>query len=190
MKTSNWNKELTTMDSQKTIKQFIQPNIIPGIIMLLIPPFFTVIGLLVLLCAVLPANKRMKKNLAKLESLGKLDQAAAELTSSDAKHYVNGKLILTPHFIFCKLNGMVFTYDEIVWAYRHRFTQRCFFIPIKVTDSLYLATKDIKPTGVASMGKDKTEQIRNAILEIHARNARCMIGYSNENVAAYKKINK
>ena len=42
-----------------TIMQFIKPNLIPVIIMLVIPPI-TIIGLIVLLVATLPAQSRAK----------------------------------------------------------------------------------------------------------------------------------
>ena len=47
------------MDAKKTIMQFIKPNLIPVIIMLVIPPI-TIIGLIVLLVATLPAQSRAK----------------------------------------------------------------------------------------------------------------------------------
>lgn len=158
--------------------------------MLFIIGIGTFFGIVILLCVTLPAMNRAKKSVANLEASGKLDQAAAELTSPSAKRYMDGKLILTDHFVFCKNTGYVFTYDEIAWVYKHRFTQRVLLIPIKVTDSIYLATKTMKPKQIVAMGKDKMDQIKNAIVEIYNHNNKCLIGYTDDNIAAYKQLSK
>ena len=145
------------MDSKKKIRKFINPSFAPAIIWMFVIGFGTIIGLILLLGVALPTMKRAKKNVAKLEAAGLLDKAAAEMTGPGAKYYIKGKLILTENFIFCKRTGLVLTYDEVLWAYKHRFTQRVLFIPVKVTDSLFLATKTMKPCSVASMGKDKMD---------------------------------
>ena len=183
------------MDAKKKIMQFIGPNWIPGIVMIIIFPlaFF---GLIHLLFIALPANNTAKRCLKKLEENGQLEQAAAELTSHNAKQYMDGKLILTDHFVFCKKSGQIFTYDEFVWIYRHTFTQRVLLIPIRVTESLYASTmiaKTGKPSQaypIASMGKDKMDQIKNAMVEIYNHNRNCMIGYSDQNIAVHKQMLK
>ena len=176
------------MNAKKTIKQYVAPSFVLGIL-LLIPPF-TIFGLIVLLFGTLPESNKASKSIATLEAAGELERAAAELMSQSAKRLVNGKVIFTEHYIFCKGNGRIFTYDEVLWAYKNRFTQRFLLIPIKVTDSLCLATKTSKPANVASMGKDKMDEIKNAILEIYNHNPNCMVGYTNENVAKYKTLSK
>jgi len=178
------------MDSKKKIRKFINPSFVPAIIWMLVIGFGTIIGLILLFGVALPTMKRAKKCVAKLEAAGLLDKAAAEMTAPGAKYYMKGKLILTDHFIFCKRTGLVLTYDEVLWAYKYRFTQRVLFIPVKVTESLFLATKEMKPSGVASMGKDKMDEIKNAIIEIYNHNPKCLIGYSNEKLAAYKQMSK
>ena len=183
------------MDAKKKIMQFIGPNWIPGIVMIILFPlaFF---GLIHLLFIALPANGAARRSLKKLEENGQLEQAAAELTSHSAKQYMDGKLILTDHFVFCKKSGQIYTYDEFVWLYRHTFTQRLLLIPIRVTESLYASTtiantgKPSKAFPIASMGKDKMDQIKNAIVEIYNHNRNCMIGYSDQNIAAHKQMLK
>lgn len=175
------------MNSKKQIMSFIKPNLVPVIIWLVLPPL-TIVGLLILLCVTIPTYVRAKKNINKLESRGELEKAAAELTSTNAKRWVMGRIILTDNYVFCKGSGYIFTYDEIAWVYKHRFVRSFLFIPIKTTDSLYLATKSMKPKAVASMGKDKMEEIKNAIVEIYNHNNRCLIGYTKENIAAYKQL--
>ena len=175
------------MDAKKQIQKFINPNWIPAVVMIVIFPLIFV-GLAVFLIHVLPGLIHAKKSFQKLEALGKLNQAAMELNSPTAKRYMDGKLILTDNFVFCKRTGYVFTYDELVWAYRHRLTQRSFLIPVSVTDSLCLATKTMKAKQVVSMRNDKNDQIKFALLEIHNHNTGCLLGYSDENVAAYKRM--
>lgn len=133
---------------------------------------------------------KAKKSIAKLESNGELQRAADEITSTNAKHLMNGKVILTDHYIFCKGTGYIFKYDEVMWVYKYRFTKTLFFIPIKVTDSLYLATKTQKPKAVVSMGKDKMDEIKDTILTIYSHNNNCLIGYTNENIAKYKTLSR
>ena len=175
------------MDATKKIRQFINPNWVPTLVLIILFPL-TIIGLLMLLFFVLPTMSTAKKTVKKLEAAGKLNQAAAELTSPSAKHYMNGKLILTDNFIFCKGTGCIYTYDELRWVYRHKFTQRFFLIPIKVTESLYAATKtDKRALPIVSMGKDKMDTITNAIVEIYKHNPNCLIGYTDQNVAAFKQ---
>lgn len=177
------------MDAKKTIMRFIKPNLVPVIVLLLLFPL-TFIGLIVLLGVTIPTIIRAKKNIAKLEENGELDKAATEIMSTNAKRLVNGKVIFTENYIFCKGTGYIFTYDEVLWTYKHRYTERFLFIPIKVTDSLYLATKTLKPKSVASMGKDKMDEIKNAILEIYNHNSKCLVGYTTENASNYKTLAK
>ena len=177
------------MNAKKTVSSFISPNWIPVVVCLLIPGinFF---ALLIFLCGTLPTLLRANKTIKKLEANGQLENAAAEIFSADSKRLVKGKVILTNNFVFCKSTGYAFTYDEIAWAYKHRLTNTFLFIPIKVTDSLYIATKATNPRQVAAMGKDKTEEIKNAIVEIYNHNNNCLIGYTNETIAQYNNLKK
>lgn len=177
------------MDSKKIVAGFVRPNWIITVILMLIPivGFF---ALIVFLCNTLPSLLRANKSLKKLEASGAMEAAAKEITSDDRKKLMNGKLILTENFVFCKGTGYIFTYDEILWAYRHRQTNTVLLIPIKVTDSLYVAAKGMKPRLVVAMGKDKMDEIKTAILEIYAHNNNCLVGYTNESVAKYKALSK
>lgn len=177
------------MDAKKTIMGFIKPKLVLVITLLILFPL-TFFGLIMLLCVTIPTFIRAKKNIAKLEANGELEKAAAEIMSASAKRLVNGKVIFTENYIFCKGAGFIFTYDEVLWAYKHRFTRSILFIPIIVTDSLYLATKEQKPKAIASMGKDKMDEIKNAILEIYKHNSKCLIGYTEQNAASYKVLSK
>ena len=190
MEDNTYRRSFAYMDSKKQIRKFINPSFVPVIILFLIIGFGTFFSLILLLTVTLPTMNRAKKSVEKLEAAGMLDKAAAELMGPSAKRYVKGNLILTENFVFCKRSGIVCTYDDVVWAYKQRFTKRFLFIPIKVTDSVYLATSAVKPRAVASMGKDKMDEIKKALIEIYSHNPKCLIGYSNENDAAYKQMCK
>ncbi len=175
------------MDSKKIVAGYVRPNWIVTVILMIIPivGFFAFI---VFLCRTLPSLIRANKSLKKLEANGQMEQAATQLISADSKKLMKGRLTLTESFVFCKATGYIFTYDEILWTYKHRQTNTVLFIPIQVTDSLYLASKGMKPRPVVSMGKDKLDEIKTAILEIYAHNNSCIVGYNNETVARYKAL--
>ena len=187
-KTDCTKERAITMDAKRTVKKFIGPNLILAIVFL-IPPL-TAIGLLVLLFTTLPTSIRAKKTITRLENSGELIKVANEMMSANAKHMIKGNVILTDNYVICKNTGYIFRYDEIRWVYRHRFTQSVLLIPIKVTDSLYLATQSMSARGVASMGKDKNEEIKAAILEIYSHNNNCLVGYTDENKARYRALAK
>ena len=176
------------MNSKKVISDFIKPNLIVPAIFTILPPF--IFGLIVLLCSGLPNLKRANKCLSALESKGEIDKAAAELNSPNSKKFVKGKVILTENYIFCKNTGVVISYEDAVWAYRNRHTSTFFLIPISVNDSLCLASKYFKPIQAAIMGKDKHEEIKNAIVEIYNHNNACLVGYNAETNAKYKALSK
>ncbi len=177
------------MDSKKIISKFIKPNLV-AVIIFLIFPLTTIFALIALLFGTLPTINRANKYIKALEEKGELDKAAAEFISQNAKKLIKEKVVLTENYMFCKNRGIVLPYSEVLWAYKHRQTTSFLFIPINVTDSLFIATKKIKPMQVAHMGKDKKEQIKDAILEIYNHNNSCLVGYTNENVAQYKVLRK
>ena len=75
------------MDSKKKIMSFIKPNATLAIVMM-IPPL-TLFGIIILLTTTIPANIQAKKSLEKLENSGKLDMAAADLSSPNAKRFLD-----------------------------------------------------------------------------------------------------
>lgn len=177
------------MNQKKIVSNFINPKWIPVVILFIIPVvnFF---ALIFFLTTTLPALLRANKKIKELEANGLLDKAAAELSGTNKKSYIKGKIVLTDSFVFSKGNGFVFSYNEILWVYKHRQTMSFLFIPISVTDSIYLATKNMNPRLVAGMGKDKKDEIKNAIIEIYNHNNNCLVGYTNETCAKYKELKK
>lgn len=167
------------MDSKKKIMSFIKPNATLAIV-LMIPPL-TLFGIIILLTTTIPANIQAKKSLEKLENSGKLDMAAAELSSPNAKRFFKGRIVLTDNFVFCKFIGHIFEYNEILWAYQGR---------KRGSDMLFIATKDIAPVQVASVDFDRTNEVKNTLIEIYNHNKSCMIGYTDENAVKYKTLSK
>ena len=146
------------MDSKKRIMSFIKPSATLAIVMM-IPPL-TLFGIIILLTTTLPASMHAKKSI-------------------DAKKLVNGRIVLTDNYIFCKFIGYVIKYSDIIWAYKGR---------KKGCDTLFIATKDISPVGVASKDFDRMDEVKNALIEIYKHNNQCMIGYTNENISKYEKL--
>ena len=177
------------MNAKKTVAKFLAPNWIPMIVAMLIP-IVNVYALLILLFNFLPRQLRANKSVKNLEANGKLEEAAAELLSGDSRRFMNGKVVLSAHYVFCKGNGYAFTYDELVWGYKHLQTYSVLFIPVCVISSLFIATKTMKPTKVVSMGRDKTDEIKNTLLEMFKHNNNCMIGYTDDNRNRYKALPK
>ena len=177
------------MSEKKIISSFINPKWIPVVILMIIP-VINFFALIFFLTTTLPALLRANKKLKELEANGLLAKAAAELIGTNKKSFIKGKIVLTDSFVFCKGNGFMFSYDEILWTYKHRQTTTFLFIPISVTDSLYLATKKMNPRLVVSMGKDKKDTIKSAIIEIYNHNNNCLVGYTNETIAKYKELKK
>lgn len=177
------------MNEKKIVSDFINPKWIP-VVILLIVPVVNFFALIFFLTTTLPALLRGNKKIKELEENGLLSKAASELTTQSAKRFVKGKIVFTDNYVFCKGNGFIFSYDEILWAYKHRQTTSFLFIPISVTDSLYLATKKMAPRQLVSKGKDKTDEIKNSIIEIYNHNNNCLVGYTNETCAKYKELKK
>ena len=175
------------MSSKKAILQYIGPNLLTHLLWLILPP----IGIILLLFAYLPKLSRANKSVKKLEQEGNLEKAAAELISADTKYRMKGRVALTQSYIFCKGNGYLFAYDELQWAYKHRYTQTFLLIPIFVQESLCVGAKSMRNADqVAVMGKDKKDEIREVLVEIAGHNNQCLIGYTNENVARFKAMKK
>ena len=91
------------MDSKKKIMSFIRPNLVLPII-LLIPPL-TLFGLIILLFSTIPTYVRASKRVSKQETSGKLDEAAEELSSANAKRYMNVRSSLP--ITMCSARGPV-----------------------------------------------------------------------------------
>ena len=163
------------------------PTLMVGVggILMLVGFIFLLIGL----CGDLPANSNAKKTLAALESKGLLDRVAAEMTGPNKRVIGKDRAILTENFLIIKRTGRVVALNSVVWAYKHRLTQRVFLIPVNVQDSLWIGDGVKAPREMLSLGgKDKNDELKDVILAMYQRNPRMLVGFTPENQKAYKAI--
>ena len=163
------------------------PTLMVGVggILMIVGFIFLLIGL----CADLPANSNAKKTLAALESQGLLDRVAAEMTGPNKRVIGKNRAILTENFLIIKRAGHVLALNNVVWAYKQRFTQRVFLIPVNVQDSLWIGDGFKAPRQMLMMGgKDKNDELKDVMVAMYNRNPRTLLGFTTENQAAYKAI--
>lgn len=139
----------------------------------------------------IPAIARGKKCVERLKTSGKLEQAARELAEYAGTPMGRDKTAFTPNYLFGYRNGVAVGYEEIIWAYKHRFTQRVIGIPVKTVDSLVIYTAAQKNICAVNMGrKDKNNELDQAVMQIQSKNKSVLLGYSKENRQAYKNLVK
>ena len=148
--------------------------------------FFLLIGLL----TSVPAMTRAKKYVKALEEKGLLEKAAAELDGPTAKVIGKNKGVITENFLFGNKTGIVLPHSDILWTYKHKQTTTVLFvIPIMTVESLMVCTAKKQGMMVINLGgKDKKEELKDAILTIYRSNPRTLVGYSQENQQAYKQL--
>ena len=173
---SNTTAPITEADKKK-IMDFIKPSSALAVVMM-IPPL-TPFGLIILLTTTLSAKMRGKKSVEKLANSGDLAKASVEISAPDAKRLINGRILCTDNFIFCKFVGCAVKYQDILWAYKKR---------RKGSDMLYIATKDFGPLQVASIDFDGKDEVKKTLIEIYNHNKACIIGDTEENAAKYNQM--
>lgn len=178
------------MENKKLVLDFIKPKNLVVTIIFTVFPLTWIFGLIYLLFTYLPCRIRAGKCVAALEAKGELDKAASELANANKETFMKGNVVLTDNYLFCKKTGVVIPCKDILWTYKFRQTTSLLFIPLVVRDSLYVATKTMKPFAAFTMGKDKTEQVVGAIMGIYKRNNSCLVGFTNENSKSYKALRK
>ena len=119
--------------------------------------------------------KKMNK-----EDLEVLNQ---EINSGEAIFYEKGQVYLTKNYLLDVNSLQYFKYEDIFWAYKH--IQRV--NGIVSYKCLMLTTNDGKQTMIAPNAKDNYEKIME---ELVARNNNIRIGYSSENIDAFKARKK
>lgn len=139
----------------------------------------------------LPAIRRGKKSLERLRQSGQLEQAAQELSTGGDLTIGRDKTLFTEHFLFGRQNGTAICYEDILWAYKSRFTQRVVGIPVKTVDSLTVSTASQKKLCAVNMGKrDKKNELDAALARIYEKNPKVLMGYTKENQQAYRELTK
>ena len=139
----------------------------------------------------LPAVRRSKKSLAQLQTAGKLELAAAELSAASSKMIGKDKAILAEHFLFGHQNGAAFAYSDLLWVYKRRYTQRVMGLPVKTVESLMVSTASQREVCAINLGrKDKNNELDAVIAHIHGQNPNILLGYTKENKQACKELSK
>ena len=96
------------------------------------------------------------------------------------------RVVFTENFFIAENSGLrIYKYSDVVWLYNH--VQRVNFVPSQ--KSLMMGDVNGKVRAIvsgAAMGKG-AGQIDDIIHEICRHNPRIMVGYSNENIQAYKQ---
>lgn len=138
----------------------------------------------------LPAIFRGKKCLNRMQLSGKLEQAAEEL-SAGGNSIGKDKAVFTEHFLFGHQNGAAFSYSDILWVYKRRFTQRLVIFPIKTVDSLIVTTAGIREVCAVNLGrKDKKNELDTVVAQIQKQNPAVLVGYTQENKQACREMSK
>lgn len=146
--------------------------------------------LLVLSIFVIASNARsksgMKKSIKRLEQLGELDAAAAELNGT-VNTIGNDKVRISDNYVFSKRQGAAVRIDDILWAYRSIATRR----GAVANTSLMAHTCTGKTLVLAFLNgndrKDLTGQIMEALAEV---NPAVLLGIDEANRAEYKAMLK
>lgn len=138
----------------------------------------------------LPAVRRAKKSVERLQNSGKLGQAAAEFAVG-GNVIGKDKAVFTENFLFGHQNGAAVAYEDILWVYKRSFTQRVMGIPVKTVDSLIISTAGQKEICAVNLGRrDKKNELDAVAARIQERNPKVLAGYTPENKKAYKEIVK
>lgn len=198
------------MNQKGTVKKYITPNPWPLIVSVVgyavaIPlsltkteALYLIGGFLVMLLAIplfvglfhtLPGLLRASGTVKRLKKEGLLDMAEAELASGQVTELCKRKAACTEHFLFARRGAFALAYTDILWTYKHKFTQTLLFIPIHTTESVILCTKK-KNYGINLGGKDKNNELTELIKTIYQHNPKVLVGFTQENKKAYKQLCK
>jgi|GEM_PF-1526003 len=140
-------------------------------------------------------NKYTRESIRRLEKLGQLENAAAELTSESCLKIDDDRSRLGEHFAFGRRSGAAVFYDDVAWT---------FLFPVRAANGTPMSLDVVTNTrsGLSltpvSVSVRKPEAIAlQANTHISDRCANALIGYGEENrkeyramVREYKKSNK
>lgn len=198
------------MNQKGTVKKYITPNPWPLIVSVVgyavaIPlslskteALYLIGGFLIMLLAIplfvglfqtLPGLLRASGTVKRLKKEGLLDMAEAELASGQVTELCKRKAACTEHFLFARRGAFALDYTDILWAYKHKFTQTLLFIPIHTTESVILCTRK-KNYSINLGGKDKNNELVELIKSIYQHNPKVLVGFTQENKQTYKQLCK
>lgn len=130
-------------------------------------------------------NRAVKKSLKRLEELGLVDRAAQQLEQPVVSCKKDQGRI-TSEFLFGKGTGVAMSLKDVHWAYRK--TMRTNFVP--TNDMLMVGDGRKAPITAVNLGRHDEEDINKLLIEINVRNPEALLGYSNENIKAYREIRR
>jgi hypothetical protein len=133
---------------------------------------------LILFLVYLPANGAFKKCVKALEEKNLLDGAANELEYPENIKVCKDQARLSRRFLFCKRNGVVVPYTDVMWVYRQN-VKRYFVITVSTT--LVIHTAQGQFNVLAVNGKDKKNELEPVFAAIAQGNPDVLIGYTSEN---------
>lgn len=195
------------MNKQSAVKKYIIPNYwililgLGGFIlgMILISNSMEDIGVLtwalsLIPCLVglfrtLPGLIRTFGTINRLKKAGQFETAEAELSGGNVTEMCKRKAACTEHFLFARRGANAFAYTDILWVYKHKFTQTLLFIPIYTSESVIVETKNTK-FSINLGGKDKNNELVELIKTIYQHNPNVLVGYTEENKKACKALRK
>ena len=132
-------------------------------------------------------NGAFKKCIKRLEENGQLERAAEQLESLERVTIGADMGRMSPNYLYGKNTGVVLAYEDIGWAYKK--TIKRYFITVNA--ALIVCTVDGKEYSAVNYGRnDKFGDIENALMNIHEKNPRALIGFTKENQKAYKEMKK
>lgn len=150
---------------------------------------FLFFPLIAALFRTIPGLMRASGTVKRLKKEGLLDMAEAELASGRVTELCKGKAACTEHFLFARKGAFALDYTDILWTYKHKFTQTLLFIPIHTTESVILCTKK-KNYSIKLGGKDKNNELVELIKTIYQHNPKVLVGFTQENKQTYKQLCK
>ena len=150
-------------------------SIIAGIIAILL-----VVPTLIMLFSGIARSKLEKRALRNLEEQNLLDYAAQELGDGAAQQELDDRLRLGGRFLFGRGVGLAAPWNEVLWCYQRR--QTVYFV---TTRYFMIGTADGKLHSV-SCKKQDNQRIQELMEQFAARNPEMLLGYTMNNMRAYK----
>ncbi len=126
------------------------------------------------------AMKNMKYTLSRIEELGLVESAAAELTGEEKFVVCDDRSRLTPNFAFRHHGGVVVTYEDIVWFMIYPGRSQ----DIEITANIKTG-RSFQPVSLTNKNSNYDE-IHRAYSYISEHCPNAMEGFSTENAKAYR----
>ncbi len=157
----------------------------------LVALFTFLFGLVFLLLAG-RAGSLARRCLKRLDELGQVEAAGAELDAALANlspdtclSLLNGKLLMTEHFVFARRSGVAVPYTDIQWCFL-RVQQAYAFITNTILVVYTHQIRNMPLLGAANKNAD-ADAVEAAIARIREKNPETLFGFTVENRTEYKQ---